>query len=66
MLDLAQYPTEELLTMLGKLKNDPMSKCQKGKTTYKKAVNEKMDAIGQALIKRLQNNKILATCVVSA
>lgn len=66
MCDLSQCPTSELLAMLGKLKGDPASKCQSGKAAYKKAVSEKMDAIGFALIERLQNTKTLAACAVNA
>lgn len=66
MCDLSQCPTNELLTMLGKLKNDPVSKCQSGKAAYKKAASEKMDAIGFALIERLQNKKVLAAYAVNA
>lgn len=66
MCDLSQCPTNELLAMLGKLKGSPASKCQSGKAAYKKAVSEKMDAIGLALIQRLQNKKVLAVYAACA
>lgn len=36
MADLTQYSTDELFTQLKRMKNDPSSKCQVGKNTYKK------------------------------
>lgn len=66
MADLTQYSTDELFTQLKRIQTDPSSKCQVGKNTYKKIAREKMDEIGHAMIKRLQQGKTFAACSANA